>query len=126
MKEIDPNFTKACDEIKHVLRKYNLGAMVFLASEHGTHFYNAIDIPRWSCVSFENQGNGSVAFRVKASSKNPGDHNKLELTVNMLGFFGDMMINHAGVLKDFENRLSDHVLIERKSHIGKGPDWYPT
>lgn len=124
--KIDPNFTLACAEITNILKKYNLGAMIFLASEHGTHFHNAIDIPRWSCVKFENAGDGQVAFRIRASSKNPEDHNKLELTVNMLGFFGDMMINHAGVLKDFENRLSNQIQIDRKNHIGKEPDWSPS
>lgn len=125
MKEVDPNFMKACSEIEHVLKKYNMGAIVYLASDKGTHFYHALHLPAWSCIKIEEQTDRGAALRVKASSKNPEDRNKLELTVNMLGFFGDMMINSAGSLKELEYQIGRKVEIDRRNHIGKEPDWYP-
>jgi len=116
---IDENFAKAVDEIKAIAAKYDMAATVFLANDKGSHFWYGWDQPSWSCLSFE----GERGIRIKAKGKSDSaEGKKLENTVHMLYSTCDSLVNAVEIIQQLQEMLLDHIEVDHRSHVGKGPE----
>lgn len=76
----------AAEEIKAVLKKYDLAAMVTLQSPHKMEFVREI-APSWSCAFFEETPEG-CGIRVRAKSTDfPSKEQQKECVEQTIGMF---------------------------------------
>jgi hypothetical protein len=87
MNDHDPKLKEAMEEIKVILRKYDVGASVTLVSPTHSEFLYELE-PTWSCVRFTNDPKGQPALRFTATLERYGSAEKrqeaAELTTHML------------------------------------------
>jgi hypothetical protein len=100
----DPNLKDAMEEIKDLLKRYDIGGYVSLVSPTHSEFLLVIS-PLWSCAHFETLPNGERQVRFRATEKQYGSKEArdkaIEVTTHLfmqirdLGgqafMFGDMM-----------------------------------
>ncbi len=82
----DPKNKAAMEEIKLVLKKYDLAAVVFIGSQTHTEFLFEL-CPSWTFTSMDDNGQ----LRIKAKGKDPAVVESLRLTVSMIAGFSDAM-----------------------------------
>ena len=107
----DPKLVRACQEIKDICNKYDIGSCITLASQ--THGEYLVHFPKWSKCQFEEGADGEYNFRFKAKRKD--DDGSLRSTVYMLQVF------HR-VTRELSHHYDQMLeMLEAKMFIGGGP-----
>ena len=91
----DEKLKTAMEEIKGVLKKYDIGAAVVLASETHMEYLNEIT-PTWSCCWFEKLPDGTLGLRIRSQREDypslAAQKKCTEDTVGMIMGFADAQI----------------------------------
>lgn len=112
--EYSPKLKKAMEEIKKVLKKYDIAGFVLLHTPGHTEYLNRID-PGYSCVSVEG---GAFRIKLKADELPGGKEQARKLaedTYNMVTLMADVLAMHASGFIDL------HELLKEKWGGEEGP-----
>jgi hypothetical protein len=121
----DQNLRDAMKEIRAVLKRRNIGGYVMLNSETHSEYAMMLDIPSWSCITLEDDGQG-VAVRIKATpSKHPEDKKRLDATINMLCHLDDLMHNGQQHMEQLITLLRQKFTIIHETGKNMPPDSVP-
>lgn len=128
--EIPDNRTvpqKASDEIKAVLEKYDVAAMVVITDQTDTAFLRRID-PTWSCSWMEEGGDGTqVRIRSRLKEDYGGDKERqkreLEATVGMFIHFMTWCEETRGAMVNVTAMLAKHFPQIMHSEKWTGGKW---
>jgi hypothetical protein len=71
----DPNLVKAMEEIKLIVKRYDVAAAVILEGKTHSEIWMEVS-PSWSCITLETQPDGSAGIRFKAKLKTGDDAEK--------------------------------------------------
>lgn len=104
----DPTLQQAMEEIKAILRKHDVAAVVLLSSPKHMEFLYGLT-PTWSCAKLEPHPDGGEAIRIRSSRdeyvSEDAQRQCLEYTIGMfMGFFSllkqaeDQMLNITALL----------------------------
>jgi hypothetical protein len=109
----DPKLKVAMAEVKEVLAKYDIGAIVLLASPtHSEYLYEFS--PTWSCAKIE-----GAQLRVKALRADfPSEEAQvkcLKETIGMLAGFADLSAQSLEALTRVLKMLGEHLNIAHQS-----------
>jgi hypothetical protein len=104
----DPALRAAMDDIEKVLKKYDIGGFVSLASRTHGEFKMFIETPSWSNARFMKEGK---AIHVRLHSKS--DHANTEDTVAMLDNIQKMSALAFQQADGIVKMIEKHVKVER-------------
>ncbi len=122
-KSPDPQLQAAASEIKAILRKYDCGAIIALASGNGkAEYVNFITEPSWSCLTTENLPNGvAIRLRSRASSAPAEERflerSRLQKTVNMIFIFMDVLAMQFDTMKRLRLKIDASMLVEEERGV---------
>jgi hypothetical protein len=104
--QYSPKLKKAMEEIKAIVKKYDVAAFVVLHDPKGfTEYLNHVS-PSYSCISFEN---GELRVRLKEAEVGRQKAKQLaEDTFNMVAHFVEMIGKHALMYIEMEKYLKNH------------------
>jgi hypothetical protein len=109
-----PNVLKAAEEIKAILKKYDLAAMMDIHGPRSSTFVRVID-PSWSCAFFEEMGDGGVCVRFRSKLKDYPSKEAQKAcqaeTAGMLIGFHRQALRDAEAMKVIIQMLNDHLEI---------------
>lgn len=124
--QYSPKLKKAAEEIKAILKKYDIGATVTLHTPGYSEYINEIT-PSYSCMKID-----KVGFRIRAKLQEDFKGNKLAWTkkvtdtVNMIELFaetcGHQSMNMFKILKQLEEIIeiekgdSTHTSLEEQNN----------
>lgn len=83
----DPRLEAALEEIKLILKKYDIGACIQLAGQHHTEFFYELS-PTWSCITMRPEPDGTCFVRFKAATATGGPVEKERAIVSTGLVFG--------------------------------------
>jgi hypothetical protein len=111
--QYSPKCKMAMEEVKAVLKKYDLAGVAILADGKGfSEFLNKVD-PSWSAAFIQHTAEGqAVRFRVK--QKEVGKEKAQELTQDtyrMIEHFADQLGRHSLVYFNLLDMLREHIEI---------------
>lgn len=119
----DPRLQDCVEEIKEILRKYDVGATVAVYSGNGhSEYMNYITEPSWSCLTLMNTPEGT-GIRFKAAVKTAPREEKLmerlkaQKTVNMLVHIRDNAGQNFMAYDNLVNVLSKEINISEEKGI---------
>jgi hypothetical protein len=98
--QYSPKLKKAMEEIKAIVKKYDIGAAVVLHAPGFSEYLNHIETS-YSVAKFEPNG---IRFKTKGRS-----HEDVRDTVNMINLFGTTMGNMSLVYFDLEDLLKKQM-----------------
>ncbi len=113
----DIDLQSAAEEIKAIVRKYDIAASVILCSGNGHSEYVVDVVPTWSCLTLEEKPQG-IAIRMKAQVKTaPAETRhrervKLQRTSNMLVLMRETLMGQFSIFDRMVDVLKQHVNIE--------------
>lgn len=94
--QYSPKLKKAMEEIKKIVKKYDIGAMVILHTPGFSEFLNHVD-PSYSVVQVVKDG---IRFKTTGRS-----HQDVSDSYNMIAIFRDMTVMHA----DLYTRMAENL-----------------
>ncbi len=107
--QYSPKLKKAMEEVKEILNKYDIGALVVLHTPGHSEYLNKIN-PSYSCAKFESDE--AVRFRAKKADFG-GDvearNKKLTDTSNMLNLLGEVGARISLSMLDLSKRFDKIV-----------------
>jgi hypothetical protein len=111
----DPKLLTAIEEIKDVLKKHDIAAVVFLGSQSHTQYLLHIN-PTWSCASLEGGGN-VLRFRAKRKDFPSAEAHEqcIADSVGMIFGFKHAMSEQINVLQTIEQVLREHFDVTHTS-----------
>lgn len=80
------------DELEAVMKRHGVGGIVLLSSTSASSW--RFVFPEWSCM----QPDEKYGMRLRANSKEPGTHERLEATMHMIGSLRDMAADFGNVM----------------------------
>lgn len=103
--QYSPKLKKAMEEIKEIVKKYDIAAFVVLNDGDGfSEYLNAIS-PSYSCAKVAENG---IQFRLKGSEVGKERAQQIAHgTFNMVTHFADMIGKHAMMYIDAQKLLKD-------------------
>lgn len=110
----DPKLKEAMEEIKSVLKKYDIGAEVILASETHLEFLHEYS-PTWSCARIEKGPDGGYGVRIRSKLEDfpskKAQKKCMEATVGMFAGILDAMV------KSQNNMMVVIAMLGKRFHI---------
>ena len=111
----DPRLRKAAEEIRGILKKYDIGAIIILASQtHGEYVYELE--PTWSCTRWE----GPI-LRIRSKRKDypslEAQKKHLEETISMIGLFHDSSEHAKAAMEQVLKLLGKSMEIEHSTRF---------
>ncbi len=114
MSKFDPKLKEAMEDMKVILKKYDIGAHISLVSPTHSEFLFHIS-PTWSCAKFEDDGK---AIRFKATEISEGSkearHKTQELTLHLLLQIRDLSGQSFMTMEKIQTELKKHIDFEHK------------
>lgn len=112
----DPQLKTAMEEIKAVLRKYDIAGIVFLGSQSHSEFLLGIN-PSWSCAKFEAENELRIRAKREDFPSLEAQKKCLTDTVGMLAGFRDLAENAQENLGNVLAMLGKHIEISHRSTL---------
>ena len=114
----DPKLKEAMEEVKAILAKHDIAAIVVLASQtHGEHLYHVN--PSWSCVKLEGD-----ALRIKAQRQDFPDLETQKKcvteSVGMLAVFMDVANIASKNMESMLEVIGQHIEFTNRSYRDDG------
>lgn len=100
----DPLIKPAMDEIKEVLARHDMAALMFVSSRTSIEFRYRLD-PSWSCIRHE----ANDGIRIRAKSGDPAQQEALRLSVGTIAAFSDCLRQAGGHMDHVLEKLSSYV-----------------
>lgn len=106
----DPKLKLAAEEIKAVLRKYDIAGMINLQSPPHGEFVRELT-PSWSCLTVHTEPDGRTGVRFKANIKSGPRTESLraELTAGMICSFRNCAKRDAYHMGNLEAMIKEHL-----------------
>lgn len=115
--QYSPKLKKAMEEIKKVISKYDVGAMVVLHTPGFSEYINRLD-PSYSCII---QNGDEVRVRARAKEDFNGDkearNQKIADTANMLHLLSEVGMRQGLAMSEVSQKVDQIVNAE---HFGNG------
>ena len=108
----DAKLQAAMEEIKTVLRRHDVAALVTLQSPGAIEYLYELS-PTWSCITIEPAG--AVRIRAQAATGPPSEKERLRVSAGMLMGFLDLARRNQEDIHKLLLCLSQHVEIEHIS-----------
>lgn len=104
----DPKLKQAVLEIKEILLKHDIAAVIHLQSPAHCEFYYHLT-PTWSCASFSESG--EFRFKAAVHTGGPTEKERGRVTAGMLLGFLDMAERQTGDMHKVAMMLAKHMEI---------------
>lgn len=109
----DPKLKAAAEEMKAILRRYDIAAQIVLCSETHGEFINFVAEPSWSALEPDPQG---MRLKLRAASGGAEGRRKATATVRMAHLMRDLAATNCSIMDRIVKILHQHLDIEMDDH----------
>lgn len=116
--DYDPKLKKAMEEIKAILKNYDIGGAITLVSK--THSEYLYDLPTWSCVAFTDRGLSIYSQERHFKSKNEQKENQ-EVSFHVFYQIRDIAAQTFMIFEECTKAIKQNANVEHQSFYNFTP-----